>query len=212
MSRCVKGGAPSLHAARCRDHRRVPVPDRPSRRRNVRGRQRDPQRGQPRKDPRRDGVLGERRTRTPRRGAPASQRAPAGSSAGPLRRHVERQLLRTREPAWGHAAGADEGERVRVQRQHRLRSGREHRVGNARPLDAEGDGGGVDGLVGAPREHPRCALQRHGDRRMHPPAGVARAWAAGGCVHAGLRCDRGGEGQPPPRTTSAGKREARPSI
>ncbi len=212
MSRCLIGGVPSLHAALCGGPMRVSVPDRPSGCRAVHRRQRDPQRGQPRKGPHGDGVPGERGTRTPWRDGAAGQRAPADGRAGPLRGYVEWRLLRTRGPAWGYAIGADEGKRVRVQQSHRFRSGREHRVGDAGPLNTEGDGGGVDGLVGAPREHPRCALQRHGDRRLPPPAGVAGAWAAGGNLHAGLRRDRGGNGQPPPRTTGACQRQALPSI
>ena len=73
---------------------------------------------------------------------------------------------------------------------HRLRSGREHRLGNPLAGDAAGDRRHLDDLARAPREHPRPPLPRHRHRRRSSsPIVIARRRPAGGHLHTGLRRD-----------------------
>lgn len=69
----------------------------------------------------------------------------------------------------------------------RLRSRREHRVGDALSGDAARDRRRLDGLAGTPGEHPRRPLPRNRDRRLAAPARLARPRAARRDLHAGLR-------------------------
>ena len=70
-------------------------------------------------------------------------------------------------PLDAHARG-----RLHLQLAHRLRSRREHRLGHALAGHAAGDRRGLDGLAGAPREHPRrdaSATPASASRRTRSP-------------------------------------------
>jgi hypothetical protein len=156
----------------------------------VREREPDADGGQPRPDPRGHAVPDRSGTRSARRERAGAEREARALRAGPQRRHGQRGLLLARRSEWRIAAGPDARERLRLQRADRLRSRREHRVGHAVAGDPAVDRRRLDGLAGAPREHPRRALSRNGHRRLAARARVA-GWGPGGrALHAGLRHDR----------------------
>jgi hypothetical protein len=199
MSRCRRCGKSPHFACGCPDDAglwRSPDPDdgpwRGREPRRLPRRDPDPPPRQPGPHPHVDRVPRKRGARTPQR-APSARQLPYRSSrAAPYGGHGLRELLRTRRTPRRHATGAHARGGLRVQPQDRLRSGREHRVGHAEPGDTASDRGRLGALAGASREHPQCALQRHGDRREPPPAELAGAWPGGRDLHAGLRRDRDG--------------------
>jgi hypothetical protein len=209
-------GSPALHAARTgmrvpvrncvgvREPRPVRGPHRARRLGSgrLRRHQCDTQCGQPRSGAQRGDLPREPRTRTRRRERAGRQRAAAEGRAAPQRGHGGERLLRSRRPGRGHAAGSHARRGLRLERQG-VRSGREHRLGHPGPVDAARDRRGVDGLAGAPREHSRPPLQRHGDRRRHARAGLVRARAARRAVYAGFRGDPHRQGCAIPRPTHA---------
>jgi hypothetical protein len=196
MSRWGVRGSPPLHAAHpgMRVPVRIPRPVRRASRTRCRGgewggvrqRQRNPHPGQSRTGARGRRMPRQPGTRTPRRGRAARERTVAAVGPGPQRQHGGRGLLRTRRPGRGHPPGPYARRRLRLGGR-RVRSGREHCVGHPQPLHPAGGGGSVDGLAGAPREHPGRPFQRHRRGCLHTRPVLDGARPVGRALHAGLR-------------------------
>jgi hypothetical protein len=160
----------------------------------------DPARGQPRSGPRSDSLPRQPRTRTARRARAEDQREAHARRAGPQRRHVERGLLLPLHPRGLLAAGPDARERLHLQLADRLRSRREHRLGNTLAGEPAVDRELLDGLAGAPRQHPERGLPRNRRRSLPTRTGFDVGRPGRRALHTGLRHDLHGEPRGWPRS------------
>jgi hypothetical protein len=160
------------------------------RRELLREHQPDAATGQHRPDPHGGPLPDQPGTRSARRERAGAQREAHTRSAGTQRRHGQRGLLLARRSQRRIAAGPDARERLHLQRASRVRSRREHRLGHTLAREPAVDRQRLDGLAGAPREHPRRALPRNRRRRLPAPAGLDGRTTGRRSLHAGLRHDR----------------------
>ena len=130
---------------------------------------------------RRDALPGQPRTRR----ATASARCTGTSTSSPpprrTREHGVRRLLRTRRPARADAGDADAPHRLHLELAGRLRSRREHRLGQPLARHPQVDRRDLDVLGRAPREHPRprtSATPASASRRTRTASHTASAAAS----------------------------------